>query len=131
MWASKWFTPTNGRSQARERLRLCDADQQRADQSRAPRCRHRIETLVGMSRLEQGGVDDRGEQLEMGAARDLRHYPTEPGMQVDLARDDRREDLAPIAHDRRRGLVAGGLDPEDGRHLRAFTACSILARRAA
>jgi hypothetical protein len=58
----------------------------------------------------------------MGAGGDLGHDTSEAGVQVLLAENCVRKDLArtgaSTSHDRRRGLVAARLDAEDRQRLR-------------
>ncbi len=83
-------------------------DEQRADQTGPRGDGDRID-LVPVERLG----DDRGDQLEVSAARDLRHDAAEARVQLRLARDDVRDDLAVVVDDGRGRLVAARLDAED------------------
>ena len=66
--------------------------------------------------LDDRRRDDRVEQLEVGPAGDLGHHAAVRGVEVDLARHDGRHHVVAAHHERRRGLVARGLDAEhDGR----------------
>ena len=97
----------------RDRLGRREADEQRADESGALRdgdCVHLRQGRVGFyERLP----DDRKDELEVVPRGDLGHDAPVLRVQVRLRGDDRGEHLAFLADDRRRGLVAGGLDPED------------------
>ena len=57
--------------------------------------------------------DDRADELDVRAARDLGHHTTEARVQIDLARHDRRQHRAPVHDDRGRRLVARRLDTQD------------------
>src|SRR5262249_50033476 len=61
-------------------------------------------------------LDDEVERLHMRARRDLRHHPAERRVLVDLrehhVRANPPRSLRQPLHHRRRGLVAGRLDPE-------------------
>ena len=67
-------------------------------------------------------VDHRRQQLEMRPSRDLGDDAAVLCMKVDLARDDRRQHLATVAHDCCGRLVTRRLDPE------CELACAELTR---
>ena len=67
------------------------------------------------ARFDERLRDDVVDELDVRAARDLGHDAAEAGVQVGLARHDRRPHDAPVLDHRRRGLVARRLDPEDAR----------------
>ena len=75
--------------------------------------RHASDLLQARSRLLERRVDHRQDLREVRAARDLGHDPAVGGVQAGLAVDHRGEDLPPVADDRGRGFVAGGLDAQD------------------
>ena len=58
-------------------------------------------------------ADDRQDELEVVPRRDLGHDAPVLRVQLGLRGDDRGEHVALLGDDRRRRLVAGGLDPED------------------
>ena len=91
-----------------ERLRSGDPHEQGADQP-GPRGDGDRVDLVAVECLG----DDRRDQLQVPPARHLGHDAAEARVQLRLRRDDVRDDLAVLRHDRRRGLVAARLDPED------------------
>ena len=67
--------------------------------------------------------------VAVGAGRDLRHHPAEPGVLVDAAGDGVDEEGLSV-DDADAGLVAGGLDAQDeGVLAHAAPACCVLARR--
>src|SRR5262249_48033981 len=76
----------------------------------------RVEAAQLRAGLDERLGDDLGDELDMGAARDLGHDAAVPRVPVDLARNHRcAHDPAVVDH-RGGGLVAGRLDAEDGRH---------------
>ena len=110
----------------REPLRVRDAHHERADEPGPVRDRDRVESREGSGpsspsaapARSQRLVDDADDRLGVLAARDLGHDAAEARVEVDLARDDVGEQLAPAAHDRGGGLVARRLDREDELGLR-------------
>ena len=68
--------------------------------------------------LRRAAADHVVDELDVGAARDLGHDPTEARVQVDLARHHRRAHDAAVLDHRGRGLVARRLDPEDAHQVR-------------
>ena len=96
-----------------ERLRRGDADEQRADQAGPRGDGDELDVLERRvrepERLAQHGRD----QLEVPARGDLGHDPAEARVQLGLGGDDAGRELAVARDERRGGLVAGGLDPED------------------
>ena len=106
-----------------ERLRRRDPDEQRADETRALRDRDGVDVVERRARLAERLAHDRGDELEVAPRRDLGDDAAVARVQVGLRGDDVRADLARLGHERRRGLVAGRLDPED----HAASACSASA----
>ena len=100
----------------RDRLGRLDAHEQRAHQARPLGHRDRGEVGEARPRLLHGGLDDRDDVLDVVARGELRHDPSVRGVDRGLARHDVREDPPAVLDDRGRGLVAGGLDPEDEGH---------------
>jgi hypothetical protein len=97
----------------REPFRNGETHEQRADEAGPLRHADPRDVVEGRSRLVERGCDDRRDELEMPARRDLGDDPAVPGMEVCLRRHDGGEDPPVVAHERGRRLVAGGLDPED------------------
>ena len=83
---------------------------------------------IQRTRLEQRLADDRVDLLHVGPARDLGHDATEPGVEVDLARDHRRQHVPAVGDDGGGGLVARGLDPQDLRHQRLGSSTTVSPR---
>ena len=76
--------------------------------------RDRVEILQSDAGGRKGGADDREDPFEMRAARDLRDHAAVLLVELVLRRDRGAEHRG-ARHDRRRGLVAAGLDPEHQR----------------
>ncbi|MNV66417.1 hypothetical protein D3C71_1591690 [compost metagenome] len=96
----------------RQALRRHNADQKRADKTR-PLCNgNGVQFLRRNSRLLQRFLHNKGNDLHMLARRNLRHNSAESAMCFNLARDDIRQHLAAVLDDRRRCLVAAGLDSQ-------------------
>jgi hypothetical protein len=95
-----------------------EADHHAPHQARARGGRHAGETIVAHARLGQGGFGDGLDGLHMGARGDLRHHAPIGRMGGHLAAHDGRQHLRAAvgvaAHHRGGGLVAAGLDAEDG-----------------
>jgi hypothetical protein len=102
----------------RERLRVTQAHEQGADQSGAAGDCHRVDGGMadGTGPRERLG-HHRRQQRQVGPTGQLGDDPTETGMQVDLARDHRRQHNGAFTHDGRGRLVARRLDAE---HRRAI-----------
>ena len=96
-----------------DRLGRREADEQRADESGTLRDGDCVHLLQGRVGFDERLPDDRKDELEVVPGGDLGHDATVLRVQVRLRGDDRGEHLAFLADDRRRGLVAGGLDSED------------------
>ena len=67
-------------------------------------------------RLGQRLLDDGGDRLDMMAGGDLRHDAAILGVALDLRCHHGGSNVGAILEQRRGGLVAGALDPEDERH---------------
>jgi hypothetical protein len=109
----------------RQRLGGRHADQQRTHQTRADRARHRVDATRLDTRLDDRSSHDRVEQIEMGAAGDLRDDTPVLGVQVDLCRDDARQHVVTAHHQCSGGLVATRFDAEDDRVLVDAHPCLI------
>ena len=97
-----------------------DANEQRPDQARSLRDGDAVQLLEGQLRLFHCASHDRRDQLQVPARGDFRHNAAKAGVQLGLRRDDIRPQAAAGVDQRRRSLVAGGLDRQD--HVpRAFT----------
>ena len=106
-----------------ERLRRRDADEQCADEPGALRDRDRVDVVERRPRLAERLAHDRSDELEMSPRRDLGHDAAVARVQVGLGGDDVGANLPLLGHERRRGLVAGRLEPED----HPVSACSASA----
>jgi hypothetical protein len=103
-------------SPERDSLRRSDADEERPDQA-GPACdADEIDVVERCAALVERVADDVRDELEVPPRRHLRHDAAEARVQLGLRRDDVRPH-APVLDDRRGGLVARRLDPED--HPRA------------
>ena len=89
------------------------ADQQCARQPRALRDRHSVDPLQPHVGPGQRIVHHRAHQLEVTPGSDLRYHAAICVVDP-LRRDDVREDLSTRADDRRAGVVAAGLQREQG-----------------
>ena len=96
----------------RERFRGSETDEERPDQARPAGDGDLVDVVErrpGLAeRLAQHGQDE----LEVAPRGDLGDDAAETGVQVGLGRDDVGADLAVPGDERRRGLVAGGLERE-------------------
>jgi len=104
-------------SRVRERFRVQDADQERAHEPRSLGDGDRVHGAPVDARLREGPLHDGGEGGEVRAAGQLGDHAAEHAVHV-LRQDDEARELRrpsrPVAHEHRgRGLVAGGLDPQD------------------
>ena len=95
----------------RDRLRGRDADEERADEARPARDRHRVDSVQRRAGLDERLLDHRRDELEMPARRDLRHDASVARVEIGLGGDDVREDPPVLRDDRSRSLVAGRLEP--------------------
>jgi hypothetical protein len=95
-----------------QRLGGGDADEQRAHEAGALGDRDAVDAVEGRLRLRQRVVDDRVDELEVVARRDLRHHAAEAVVDA-LGGDDVGEYLAAVADDGGTGVVAGSLERED------------------
>jgi hypothetical protein len=112
----------------RDRLRRGEADEERADQPRALRHGDAIDLLERRVRLRERLADDGRHELEVPSRRDLRHDSAVASVQLGLRGDDVRADLAFVRDERRGGLVARRLDPEDQRPTGSFHMMSASSR---
>jgi len=105
-----------------KRLGVHHTHQQRADEARPLRHRHRVDGAPGESRLGERAVHHRRQGSEVRPTGELRHHPAEHLVYV-LGEDDEAGELgAPVlAHeDGGRCLVAGRLDAQnDVSHVRS------------
>ena len=90
-----------------------EADEQRADQSGALGDGEPVDVVQHDLRLAERLTDHGRHELEMPPRRDLRHDAAVLRVQIDLRRDDIREDLPLLGDHGRRGLVAARLEAED------------------
>ena len=97
----------------RERLRGGEPDEQRADQPRPLRHGDAVDVVERRARLGERLADHRRDELEVAPRRDLGHDAAVPRVEVRLRGDDARANLSVLRDERRRGLVAARLDPED------------------
>ena len=98
-----------------QRLGRAHADEQRAHQARAIGHSNRIDVRQGHVRLLQAFIHHRIDALHVLARGNLRHHAAVHRMQRNLRRNDRGDDLAAVADDRRRRLVTAGFNRKDGR----------------
>ena len=116
-WASRWFTPTYGRSAASAIAFAALTPTSSAPASPGPWHAATASRSVQLdARFDERLGDHRRDELHVGAARHLGHHAAEARVEVDLARHDRRVDEAPVLHDRGGGLVARRLDAEHEGH---------------
>ena len=95
-----------------EALGRRDADEQRADEPGSLGHGDERDVVEAAPRQAQRVLDDRVDELEVMARRDLRHDAAEAIVDA-LRGDDRRQHLAGVRDDRGTGVVAGGLERED------------------
>ena len=88
-----------------------DADEHRADQPRRKGHGHSVHIGNGHIGVGQRLVNGGADIFRMAAAGNLRHNAAVECLLLDAGGDDVGNDLSAILHDRRRRLVAGGLDP--------------------
>ena len=86
------------------------ADQHRADQSRRKGHGHSVHIGNGHIGVGQRLVNGGADIFRVAAAGDLRHDTAVEGLLLHAGGDHIGDDLPAILHDRRRGLIAGGLD---------------------
>ena len=96
-----------------DRLRRREPDEERADQARPLRDRDPVDPAQRHTGDVERLAHDRRDQLEVATRGDLGDDAAEAGVQLGLGGDDVRADLAVLGDDRRGGLVAGRLQPED------------------
>jgi len=94
----------------RERLAEREADEQRSDESRPRRHRDPGELLGRDPRDVERALDHLVHRAHVVARRELGHDAAVRPVHGVLALDDARGDLAPVAHDGGRHLVARALD---------------------
>ncbi len=111
----------------RERLRVADADEQRADEPRSARDGDSVDLVDRDARLVERLVDDRADLLEVLARRDLGHDAPVDAVRRDLRRDDVRANMAAVLDDGRRGLIARRLDAEHQAHRYSTVTETILS----
>ena len=99
-------------ARAGDRLGGLDAHEQRADEPGAARHRDELDVVELGPGLRERVVDDRVGELEVVAARHLRHDAAVAVVHA-LARDHVRADLAVERDDRGARVVAAGFDAED------------------
>jgi len=97
----------------RQRLRGREAHQERADQAGPLGHGHRLEVVEPDARVGQRTFHGRHDQLQVPARGHLGHDTAVRRVQGGLRGNDVREDGAAPRHDRRGGLIARRLDPED------------------
>ncbi len=112
----------------RDRLRRSEADQEGSDQPRALGDRNPVDIGEGRVPCRERLADHRGDKLEVPPRGDFWHDAAEACMQLGLRRDDAGEDLALVRDERRRSLVARGLDPENQRPTGSFHMISASSR---
>ena len=87
-----------------------------------------VDVLERRARLGERLADHRRHELEVPPRRDLGHDAAVARVQLGLRGDDARADLAVVGDERRRGLVARRLDPEDQRATGSFHMISASSR---
>ncbi len=102
---------------------LCgrDANEQGADKTGSLRDGDEVHVVERGVGVVERPSNRRKQQLEMMARRDLRDDAAVPRVQLGLRGDDVGEEPAVLRDERRRGLVAGGLDSEDHAEARSRT----------
>ena len=106
-------TNQRDRTRVRDRFGEIRADQQRTGQARSARHRYGVDLVESDPGLFEGFLDHRDDGRELRAGCQLGHDAAMGPMQLDLRRHDIGPDVAPIAHDRGGGFVAGRFDTED------------------
>ena len=96
-----------------DRLGGGEADEQRADETRALSDGDRIEVFEVAVLLRQRFPQHRHDELEVAPRCDLRDDAAEGSVQLRLRGDDVRQDLPVLRDYRGGGLVTRGLNPED------------------
>ena len=79
-----------------------------------------LDAVEGLAGLGERFGDRRDDELEVPARGDLGDDAAEARVQLGLGGDDVGEDATVRGHERGRGLVAGGLEPEDQLFRRAL-----------
>ena len=96
----------------RERLGRAHAHEERAREPRPVARGNRVDLAERDAGFDQRELDDLVHQLDVRAARNLGHDPTEWRVPLHLGRDGRRDHVAPAGNDRGGGLVTRRLDTE-------------------
>ncbi|MNE51778.1 hypothetical protein D3C80_1464230 [compost metagenome] len=99
-----------------------------ADQTRPGGRRHPVQSGVIDAGLKHGPARHPVDHLDMAAGGDFRHHPAKGRVLVDLAVNDAGQDLGPArrqAHHRGGGLVAAGLQTQDGQSVRPAFGCPV------
>ena len=96
-----------------ERLGEGDAGQQGPDEPGPVRHRDRLDVIHGDPGVRERLLHDGREVQQVLPGSDLGHHPSELRVLGDLRGNDVRKDAPAVFDDGRRGLVAGGLDPQD------------------
>ena len=113
-WPCRWLTGASGSRSAQASAFAADSPTSSAPISPGPcvtaiRSTRSSPTPASLERLAQ----DRRDELEVPPRRDLRDDAAVLRVQLGLGGDDVGEDLAVVRDERRGGLVAGRLEPED------------------
>ena len=97
----------------RQHFAVGHADQQRADQARAVRHRHRVHVAQRNVRLLDRFAHHRNDLPQMLARGELRHHAAVLAVNVGLRRDHARKNAASAGHDGRRRFVARRFNTEN------------------
>ncbi len=111
----------------RDRLRGGDADEQRADQPRPLRHGNAVDVVERRAGLGERLADDRRDELEVATRGNLGNDAAVARVEVGLRRDDARAYLSLLGDERRGGLVARRLEPENHASLHMMSASSRLS----
>src|ERR1051326_3592533 len=95
------------------RLRVRNADEQRADEAWANRHCETVNVFVRDTGAFERFVDDGNNLVEMFARCEFGNDAAEAFVNRNLRRDYGRQDLAAVAHERGRSFVTGGFDTEN------------------
>ncbi len=113
-WPCRWSTGASGSRSAQASAFAAESPTRSAPISPGPRVTAMRSTSVSSApRLAERLADDRRDELEVPARRDLRDDASVAGVEVGLRGDDVRADLAVVGDQRRGGLVTRRLEPED------------------
>src|SRR3990172_3794502 len=105
-----------------EGLRHRAADEERPDEARPLGHRDGLQIGEGDPGVTERLLDDRDDDLEVAPRRQLGHHAAVGRVDLVLGGHDGGQDLRAVRQDRRRRLVAGGLDPQD--QLNSYFACA-------